>query len=107
MMPSVKRVTSIAPTSAAMSVQNETSGSATASASTRGSTRRVVTETPITESASTSSVTRITPSCAVIADPERPARFLSAQNRMFKHMGYDDVEQLEPAPGWEGPRATR
>jgi mannose-6-phosphate isomerase-like protein (cupin superfamily) len=34
------------------------------------------------------------------ADPERPARFLSAQNRMFKHMGYDDVEQLEAAPEW-------
>ena len=34
------------------------------------------------------------------ADPERPARFISAQNRMFKHMGYDDIEQLEPAPEW-------
>ena len=34
------------------------------------------------------------------ADPERPARFISAQNCMFKHMGYDDVEQLEPAPEW-------
>jgi quercetin dioxygenase-like cupin family protein len=32
------------------------------------------------------------------ADPERPARFISAQNRMFKHMGYDDVEQIEEAP---------
>ncbi len=36
------------------------------------------------------------------ADPERPARFIAAQNRMFKHMGYDDVEQLEPAPEWDG-----
>ena len=53
-----------------MSVQNETSGSAHASASTRGSTRRAVTEMPITDSASTSSVTRITPSCAVIDEPE-------------------------------------
>lgn len=35
------------------------------------------------------------------ADPAHPARFLSAQNRMFKHMGYDDVEQLEPAPEWQ------
>ncbi len=34
----------------------------------------------------------------VNADPDRPARFISAQNRMFKHMGYDDVEQIEPAP---------
>ncbi len=32
------------------------------------------------------------------ADPARPARFISAQNRMFKHMGYDDVEQIEAAP---------
>ena len=61
-----------------MSVQNVTSGSATASASTRGSTRRAVTEMPITESASTSSVTRITPSCAVIAEPERPAEMIDA-----------------------------
>ncbi len=36
------------------------------------------------------------------ADPARPARFISAQNRMFKHMGYDDVEQIEPAPGGSG-----
>jgi quercetin dioxygenase-like cupin family protein len=36
------------------------------------------------------------------ADPSKPARFISAQNRMFKHMGYDDVEQIEPAPGWRG-----
>jgi hypothetical protein len=37
-------------------------------------------------------------------DPERPARFLSAQNRAFKHLGYDDVEQIEPAPEWKGRR---
>lgn len=36
------------------------------------------------------------------ADASRRARFISAQNRMFKHMGYDDVEQLEPAPEWRG-----
>lgn len=35
------------------------------------------------------------------ADRERPARFLAAQNRVFKHMGYDDVEQLEPCPEWQ------
>ena len=68
----------IAPASAARSVQNETSGSATASAITLGSTRRVVTDTPITDSASISSVTRITPSCAVIAEPERPAAMIDA-----------------------------
>lgn len=61
-----------------MSVQNATSGNATANASTLGSTSRVVIEIPITESASTSSVTRITPSCAVIADPERPAEMIEA-----------------------------
>lgn len=33
-------------------------------------------------------------------DPQRSARFIAAQNRMFKHMGYDDVEQLEPCPEW-------
>ncbi|MFI6345539.1 cupin domain-containing protein [Streptomyces sp. NPDC050560] len=28
-----------------------------------------------------------------------PLRLLSAQNRMFKHLGYDRVHYLEPAPG--------
>jgi len=37
-------------------------------------------------------------------DPERPARFLSAQNRVFKQLGYDDVEQVETAPEWQGRR---
>ena len=32
----------------------------------------------MTSSASSSSVTRITPSCAVIADPERPATRIAA-----------------------------
>ena len=49
------------------------SGMAMASASTLGSTRRTVCGMPITDSASSSSVTRITPNCAVIAEPERPA----------------------------------
>ena len=35
------------------------------------------------------------------ADPERPARFISAQNRVFKTIGYDDVEQIENAPDWK------
>ncbi len=38
------------------------------------------------------------------ADPGQPTRFLSAQNRAFKHLGYDDVEQLESAPGWDARR---
>ena len=37
------------------------------------------------------------------ADPTRPARFIAAQNRAFKWLGYDDVEQLEDAPEWKGP----
>ena len=32
------------------------------------------------------------------ADSTKPARFISAQNRVFKYLGYDDVEQLERAP---------
>jgi hypothetical protein len=35
------------------------------------------------------------------ADPSRAARFLSAQNRMFMHVGYDNVEWLDPAPEWQ------
>lgn len=33
-------------------------------------------------------------------DPERPASFICAQNRVYKHLGYDEVEQFEPAPEW-------
>ncbi len=32
------------------------------------------------------------------SDPHRPLVFLSAQNRLFKHLGYDNVVQLEAAP---------
>lgn len=32
------------------------------------------------------------------ADPSKPARFISATNRMYKYMGYHDLEQLEDAP---------
>lgn len=34
----------------------------------------------------------------VNADPERPARLISAQNRLYKAMGFNDLEQLEDAP---------
>jgi hypothetical protein len=37
-----------------------------------GNTMRMLREMPMVDSASISSVTRITPICAVIADPERP-----------------------------------
>jgi quercetin dioxygenase-like cupin family protein len=32
------------------------------------------------------------------ADPDKPARFISAQNRLYRWAGYDDLEQLEDAP---------
>ena len=32
------------------------------------------------------------------ADPERPARLVSVINRIFKHSGLNDLEQLEDAP---------
>jgi quercetin dioxygenase-like cupin family protein len=31
-------------------------------------------------------------------DPDRPARFISATNRLYRHVGYTDLEQLEAAP---------
>jgi len=45
----------------------------TVKAATLGSTTRMVRDTPRVISASISSVTRITPIWAVMADPERPA----------------------------------
>ena len=35
------------------------------------------------------------------ADPQKPVRFLSAESRMIRHMGLDDLEQLENAPEYE------
>jgi quercetin dioxygenase-like cupin family protein len=32
------------------------------------------------------------------ANPDKPARFISAQNRIYRWAGYDDLEQLEDAP---------
>src|SRR5665213_1168107 len=32
------------------------------------------------------------------ADPERPVRLISAVNRIFKHAGLNDLEQIEDAP---------
>ena len=31
------------------------------------------------------------------SDPEKPARFISASNRIYKYLGYGDIEQIEPA----------
>ena len=35
------------------------------------------------------------------ADPDRPARLISATNRIFKHSGLNDLEQLEDAPEYD------
>jgi quercetin dioxygenase-like cupin family protein len=35
-------------------------------------------------------------------DADRPARFICAQNRAYKSLGYDEVEQFETAPEWAG-----
>ena len=35
------------------------------------------------------------------ADPARPARLISATNRIFKHSGLNDLEQLEDAPEYD------
>ncbi|MCW2720952.1 MAG: hypothetical protein QOG20_2799 [Pseudonocardiales bacterium] len=37
----------------------------------------------------------------VNADPSRPARLISATNRIYKHCGLDDLEQLEDAPEYD------
>jgi len=35
------------------------------------------------------------------ADPSRPARLVSATNRIYKHSGLNDLQQLENAPEYE------
>jgi uncharacterized RmlC-like cupin family protein len=35
------------------------------------------------------------------ADPERPARLISATNRVYRYCGLDDLEQLEDAPEYD------
>ncbi len=35
------------------------------------------------------------------ADPNQPLRFLSAESRVMKHIGLDDLEQLENAPEYD------
>ena len=78
-MPSVMSDASMPPTSAASVVQTEISGIAMASASARGSTSRNPAGMPSTRMASSSSVTRMTPICAVMAEPERPASNTAAR----------------------------
>ncbi|MDR7390109.1 MAG: cupin domain-containing protein, partial [Armatimonadota bacterium] len=40
------------------------------------------------------------------ADPDRPLVFLSAQNRLFKLLGYDSVVYLEDAPEYTATHAA-
>lgn len=35
------------------------------------------------------------------SDPDRPARLISAINRIFKHSGLNDLEQIEDAPEYD------
>jgi len=35
------------------------------------------------------------------AEPDRPARLISSTNRIFKHCGLNDLEQIEDAPEYE------
>ncbi len=35
------------------------------------------------------------------ADPQRPARLISSTNRIFKHCGLNDLEQIENAPEYQ------
>ena len=64
------------------------SGMATASASARGNTRRKPCAMPMTRMASSSSVTRITPICAVMAEPERPAISTAASTGRARGSGH-------------------
>src|SRR6185369_14725407 len=77
-MPSDTSEASMPPARAHKVVHTLISGMATASAMARGITSRKLCEMPITRMASSSSVTRITPICAVIAEPERPAIRMAA-----------------------------
>jgi len=41
------------------------------------------------------------------ADPNKPARFITATNRMVKALGFDWMEQIEPAPGYKKPNQSK
>ncbi|MCY1307353.1 hypothetical protein D9M68_845560 [compost metagenome] len=76
--PSWTCAASMPPKIAMASVHSTSSGMVTASATTRGRIRRCPCEMPMTSIASSSCVTRMTPICAVIAEPERPATRMAA-----------------------------
>ncbi len=77
-MPSEMSAASMPPIRPASVVHALMSGMANISAMARGITSRKLCEMPITRMASSSSVTRITPICAVMAEPERPAIRMAA-----------------------------
>ncbi len=79
-MPSWARAASAPPTSAAAIAQTETNGIATARPTTLGNTRREIGEIPMVIIASISSVMRMTPICAVMAEPERPASRMATRS---------------------------
>src|SRR5574343_1952215 len=70
---SCNKAASMPPNSATADVHSTSSGNATVRPIILGKTTRRLREIPIVDKASISSVTRITPICAVMADPERPA----------------------------------
>ena len=76
----VKSAASMPPPRAASVVHKLIKGMATASAMARGMTSLKPWRMPMTCMASSSSVTRITPICAVIAEPERPATKMAASS---------------------------
>src|SRR3989442_11539071 len=87
-MPSSILAETAPPTSATPEVHRTSRGSATAMAATLGRISRKLFEMPITESASSSSVTLITPSWAVIAEPRAPRH---------QHRAYHRAELAEDA----------
>ena len=42
---------------------------------------------------------RRTTSCQIFAADGTPLKLFNAQNRVFKHLGYDTVHYFEPASG--------
>ena len=100
---------SMPPVKAASVVQTLSSGMAMARATARGMTSRNPCGMPMTRMASSSSVTRITPICAVMAEPERPA------TRMAASMGPSSRISEMPriltmkasAPNWRSCRLIR
>ena len=108
-MPSVMSAASIPPASAASVVHTLMSGMASASASVRGITSRKPCGMPMTRMASSSSVTRITPICAVMDEPERPATKMAASMGPSSRMSEMPrmLTMNDSAPNWRSCRLIR